>query len=78
MEKILEEELEFKPLSDKNVGCAVRGNMVYLAIDATKNFGPSKSSGRTDVVATTGSPRWVDVPGYGRVLIGLNVNCPPK
>lgn len=53
----------------KNVELSVKGNILTIMVDLTKEFGPS-SSGKTIIIASTEGN--FPLPGRGEVL-GLNV-----
>ncbi len=55
----------------QNVVATVKGNMLTLTIDLTKNFGPSKS-GKTVTVATSNG--FQKVPTTDDISFSLNVN----
>lgn len=55
----------------ENIKIEVKGNLMTLTVDLTKEFGTSKS-GKTKVVATTHGT--VRIPGHDGLMIGLNVN----
>lgn len=54
----------------QNVKQTVKGNILVLEVDLSKEFGPSKS-GKTIVVATTSGNAKVD--GHPEIQFGLNV-----
>lgn len=52
----------------KNVTLTVKGNVLTITVDLTKDFGPS-ASGKTKIVATTSG----NIPvGDTGVILGLN------
>ena len=53
----------------KNVEMEVKGNMLTLKIDLSKNLGPSKS-GKTELIATTSGN--VAIPEANGAIIGIN------
>ena len=54
----------------QNVEMTVKGNILTITADLSKDFGPSKS-GKTIIIATTGGN--VSVPGHEAVKVGLNI-----
>jgi len=54
----------------KNVELSVDGNILYIKVDLTKEFGPS-SSGKTIIVASTEGN--AAIRGHKKTKIGLNV-----
>lgn len=61
----------FEPMpGTKGVFFKLEADIVYLAFDATKNFGPS-ASGKTIAVASTSGNKGIDTP-VGEIKIGLN------
>jgi len=54
----------------KNVEMEVKGNILTIKVDLTKEFGPS-SSGKSIIIAS--SEGNADVPGVDGVRVGLNV-----
>ena len=59
----------------QNVELKVEGNILTITVDLSKDFGPSKSSGKTIVIAS--SKGNVPVPGSD-AKIGLNVYKYPE
>ena len=59
----------------KNVQVKVEGNILTLTVDLSKDYGPSKSSGKTNTVASTEGFQGVD--GHDGVKYSLNVNRKP-
>lgn len=53
----------------ENVNMSVKGNILTIEIDLTKDLGKS-ASGKTNVVATTRGN--VPVPGHEEIKIGIN------
>ena len=53
----------------KNVEFSVKGNILTITVDLTKEFGPS-SSGKTIIIASTEGN--IPLPGRAEV-VGLNV-----
>ena len=53
-----------------NVTMTVKGNILTLTVDLSKESGPSKS-GKTIIVAS--SEGNVSVPGFDTIKLGLNV-----
>ena len=56
-------------MADKNVKVDVKGNVLTITVDLSKNFGSSKS-GKNAIIATTGGN--MDVPGKPGVKLGVN------
>ena len=54
----------------KNVEMSVKGNVLTITVDLSKNQGLS-SSGKSNVIATTEGN--ISVPGKEEVKIGLNI-----
>ena len=54
----------------KNVDMKVKGNILTVTIDMSKEFGQSKSGKTTVIASTLGN---VSVPGNEEVKIGINV-----
>lgn len=54
----------------KNVEMRVEGNVLHIAVDLDKNFGPS-ASGKTVIIATTKGNQ--ELPGRPGIKVGLNV-----
>ncbi|MDO8689160.1 MAG: hypothetical protein Q7R39_04000 [Dehalococcoidia bacterium] len=54
----------------KNVEMELKGNILTIKVDLTKEFGPS-SSGKTIIIASTEGN--VSVPGAEEKKVGLNV-----
>ena len=54
----------------KNVQMEVRGQQLIITVDLSQNHGPS-SSGKTEIIATTGGN--IAVPGREEVRVGLNI-----
>jgi len=52
----------------KNVSYVVEGKLLIVTMDLSKTFGPS-SSGKTEIVATTGGSKEVGETG---VMLGIN------
>jgi len=53
-----------------NVKIDVKGNIITMTVDLSKNHGPSRSRKTTVIASTKGN---VPVPGHGDCRIGLNV-----
>jgi len=54
----------------KNVEMRVEGNVLHIAVDLDKDFGPS-ASGKTVIIATTKGNQ--ELPGRPGIKVGLNV-----
>lgn len=54
----------------RNIAAKVVGDKLFLVVDLSKNYGPSKS-GKTTIVASTLGV--AGVPGHEGVRVGLNV-----
>lgn len=54
----------------KNVEMQLNGNILNIAVDLSKEFGPS-ASGKTIIIASSEGNK--SVPGHEDVKIGLNV-----
>ena len=54
----------------KNVEMRVEGNVLHIAVDLDKDFGPS-ASGKTTIIATTKGNQ--ELPGRPGIKVGLNV-----
>lgn len=63
------QDLAFVEAEAQNIATAVQGDHLYIKVDLTKDFGPSKS-GRTHIVAS--SRGWVNVEEAG-TGVSLNV-----
>lgn len=55
----------------KNVQFSVKGNVLTITVDLSKDFGPS-ASGKTNIIASTSGAAKVKGP-KGDVSVGLNV-----
>ena len=54
----------------QNVEMTVKGNILTITADLSKDFGPSKS-GKTIIIATSGGN--VSVPGNEAIKVGINI-----
>lgn len=54
----------------KNVQMEVHGQQLIITVDLSQTHGPS-SSGKTEIIATTGGN--IAVPGREEVRVGLNI-----
>ncbi len=54
----------------KNVEMTVKGNILTIQVDLSREFGPS-SSGKTIIIASTEGN--AAIPGRDEVKVGLNV-----
>lgn len=54
----------------ENIQMEVKGNVLTLTIDLSKDFGPS-TSGKTTIVASSNGN--AAVPGHANIRFGLNV-----
>lgn len=58
-----------------NMDMKVKGNILTITVDLSKNFGTS-SSGKSQIVATSGGN--IDIAGANGIKIGLNIYKPVK
>ena len=56
----------------KNVNAAIKGNILTLTVDLSKDFGQSKT-GKSTIVATTSGNASFGTEAGNQVKVGLNV-----
>lgn len=56
-----------------NVAMEVKGNVLVIKVDLTKDFGPSKSGKTISIASTLGNKK---IEGADGVVVGLNVYRP--
>jgi len=60
----------------KNVSTSLEGNILVIRVDLSKDFGPSKSTGKTTIIATSEGNQSLPFPGYEDVKFGSNIYKP--
>lgn len=59
-----------KNIASDNIKSVVKGNILTLTVDLSKNFGASKSGKTTVIASSLGN---VDVEGHEGIKLGLNI-----
>ncbi len=54
----------------RNILFSIRGDLLTFTIDLSKDFGPSKKTGRTRVIASSGTPKYITEDIIATINVG--------